>query len=332
MKTSVKIALLVVATLGVAGGTVHLFLPGGLPAAIEKALASHQEKPKAPPTTTTEERPAPPSGDSELKTAERAFDAGDFSKAVDGFLAARADADPDYRERAERGLRKAILAWALTVNAAPPEEKAQDVDAEIARRQKQAETTPSEQAWYDVTMYAAGCGASKKLPFLAQQAISSALRDGPVEIRLKKVLERAGSRTTLLKDVMTTEGFLDKEVVDPVAVAAAPRPDGAKAPALNTPRKAPVSMPVGKFTKPTLTKLEQAIDLEKKGAIEYDLCGPDNAQRKEHRKAALDYLKQARDIYQAAQDEDPDSPSLGRRLQQVMEMISHLHKESNLGE
>jgi hypothetical protein len=331
MKTSVKLFLLAVATLGVAGGTVHLFLPGGLPAAIEKAFASRAAKPTPAPQPAAE-RPAPPSGESELKTAERAFDAGDFARAVDAFLAARADADPDYRERAERGLRKAILAWALTVNPSPLDAKPEDPDAEIARRQKQAESMPSEQAWYDVTMYAAACGASRKLPFLAQQAISSALRDGPVEVRLKKVLERAGSRTTMLKDAMTTEGFLDREPVDPVASAAAPRPDGvdrAKPPAAP---KIPIAIPIGKFTPATYAKLEQAIDAEKKGAIEYDLCGPDNPKRKEHRKAAVDYLKQARDIYQAAQEEDPDSPSLGRRLQQVMEMISHLHKEMNLGE
>jgi len=332
MKTSVKLFLLCVATLGVAGGTVHLFLPGGLPAAIEKALASRAAKPTPVPPQPAAERAAPPTGESELKTAERAFDAGDFARAVDAFLAARADADPDYRERAARGLHRSILYWALTVNPAPLDAKPEDSDAEIARRQKQTESAPSEQAWYDLTMYAAACGASRKLPFLAQQAVSTALHDGPVEVRLKKVLDRAGSRTALLRDAMLEEHFLDKEPVDPVASAAAPRPDGVDRSKPSTPPKVPISIPIRKFTPATYTKLEQAIDAEKKGVIEYDLSGPDNAERKKHRKAALEYLKQARDIYQAAQAEDETSPSLGRRLQQVMEMISHLNKETNLGD
>ncbi len=191
---------------------------------------------------------------------------------------------------------------------------------------------PSEKAWYDLTMYAAACGPSRKLKFLAQLALSTALPDGPVESRLKKVLERAGSRTTPLREAMLAEHFLSNEPVDPVAAATAPRPDGAQRPKPSAPTKVPISMPVGKFTPATLSKLEQAVDLEKRGVIEYDLSGPDNADRKKHRKAALDYLKQARDIYQGAQDEDENSPSLGRRLQQVMEMISHLNKETNVGD
>src|SRR5206468_1218645 len=99
-----------------------------------------------------------------------------------------------------------------------------------------------------------------------------------------------------------------------------------------TPGKPQITVPVGRFKPETKSKLDQAVDLEKKGALEYDLSGPDNPQRKQHRKSALDYLKQARDIYQAAEEEDETSPSLGRRLQQVMEMISHLNKESSLGD
>ncbi len=333
MKTSSKAVLLVVATLGVAGAAVHMFLPGGLPAAIEKAFASGAAKPRPASAPRADERPAAqPSGASELQQAERDYDAGDFAAAIDGFLAARADADPDWRERAERGLRKAVLAWALTAGAAPPASMPADVDAEIARRQKDVEAAPSEHAWYDLTMFAAGCGAARKLPFLAQQAVSSALRDGPVETRLRKILERAGSRTNVLKEAMTTEGFLDREPVDPVAAASAPRPDSATGKPAAAASRIPISVPIGAFSPATKAKLEQAVDLEKKGAIEFDLCGPDEPKRKEHRKAAVELLKQARDIYQAAQEEDPDCSPLGRRLQVVMEMISHLHKEMSLGE
>jgi hypothetical protein len=332
MKTSSKVVLLVLATVVVAGGTVHLFLPDGLPRTLDRAFAWSPKTP-AQSAPRKSERPAAPNGASELRDAERAFDAGDFDEAINGFLAARADVDGDYRERAERGLRRSVLAWALTVNPAPVDPLPADPDAEIARRQELTEATPSEQAWYDLTVYAAGCGASRKLPFLQQQAIGCALRDGPVEKRLKKVLERAGSRTSILKEAMTASGLLDVEPVDPVAEAAAPRPKsgGGAAPA-QWPAKSAITPPVGRFTPETKAKLEQAVDLEKKGVIEYDLSGPDAPDRKKHRKAALEFLKQARDLYQDAQEEDENSPSLGRRLQQVMEMISHLNKETSLGE
>jgi len=334
MKTPAKIVLLCVATLAVAAGTVHLFLPGGLPAAVEKALASSASKERSTPSAParTDESSTPAAGGNELIAAERAFDAGEFSKAVDGFLAARADADADYRARAESGLKKAMLAWALTVNPAPPKELPADVDAEIARRQKEVEATPSEQAWYDLTMFAAGVGAKYKLKTFTRQAIDAALRDGPVETRLRKVLERSGPRAALLKEAMLAGGFLDAEPVDPVAAATKPRPEQGKKPAPFTPGKASITTPVGRFKPETKAKLDQAVDLEKKGALEYDLSGPDNAQRKQHRKAALDYLKEARDIYQAAEDEDENSPSLNARLREVMEMISHLNKESSLGD
>jgi hypothetical protein len=93
-----------------------------------------------------------------------------------------------------------------------------------------------------------------------------------------------------------------------------------------------ITPPAGNFKPETKAKLSQAVELEKKGTLEYDQSGPDNVNRKEHRKAALDYLKQARDIYEAAQEEDSDNSSLDRRMHDVLEMISHLRKEMNLGD
>src|SRR6185295_1500261 len=247
MTTGAKVCLLVVATLGVAAGTVHMFLPGGLGPVIDKITASKPAESTPGPATRAADRPPPANGADELRVAERAFDAGDFAAAMDAFLDARADSNPDYRERAENGLRKAVLGWALTINVVPPNEMPADPDAEVARRQREAEATPSEQVWYDLTMYAVGVGAKRKLKYLVGQTLSSALRDGPVEGRLKRVLERAGSRTTLLHDAMAAEGFITPTApLDPVAEAAKPRGEPGAKPTPFTSGKPQITVPVGK--------------------------------------------------------------------------------------
>jgi hypothetical protein len=325
MKTFPVVCLIVVATAAVAAGMVHLTFPGGLPALYEQyAARAPVTKPAPAPSTATAPAEGPSLGETELRDAERAYDAGDFARAVDFFLAARADTGPAFRERPARGLQKAVLAAALTSNVEPPSPLPDDPDGEVARRQAAADASPSEQAWYDVTIYAAGCGSSRKLPFLAQQALAAAVAGGPVERRLKAVLDRGGPRARLLRDAMTGIGLL--EPVDPVAAASKPNTAPVK------PAAKAIRTPGGSFKPATKAKLAQAVELENKGTAEYDLSGPDNAQRKQHRKAAVEYLKQARDIYQEAQEEDPDSSDLGGRLRTVMEMISHLHKEMSLGE
>jgi hypothetical protein len=336
MKTPAKAALLVVATLAVLVGTVHLFLPGGLPAAFEKAFRSDGSgaAPRAetpPESADSSSRAAQPKTDDELHLGEKKYDAGEFGTAIQYFLLARADVAPNLRERAERGLQKAVLAWALTTSVAAVDPMPQDVDAEIARRQAAAELVSTEKAWYDLAVYAAGCGAASKLPFLAQQAIDRAQRGGPVETRLKKILEIAGPRTPLLRDAMVAADMLEPE--DPVAAAIAgpKKGDPVKPVAQKSASKRPrIYVPSGDFKEATKVQLKLAVGLEEQGAEEYDLCGPDDPLRKEHRKSAIEHLTKARDIYQAAQDELPESLDLGRRLQSVMEMISHLHKEMGI--
>ncbi len=325
MKTLPVVSLIVVATVAVAAGMVHLTFPGGLPA-LYRQYAARTPAPAPAPRTPAAKAPAEGTslGETELRDAERAYDAGDFARSVDFFLAARADAGPAFRERTARGLQKAVLAWALTSNVEPPSPLPDDPDGEVARRQAAADASPSEQAWYDVTIYAAGCGSSRKLPFVAQQALTSAVAGGPVERRLTSVLDRGGPRARLLREAMTGIGLLDP--VDPVAAASKPNAAPVRPPAKV------LRAPGGSFKPATKAKLVQAVELERKGTEEYDKSGPDNAQRKEHRKAAVALLKQARDIYQEAQEEDPDSSDLGGRLRAVMEMISHLHKETSLGE
>jgi hypothetical protein len=324
MKTSHKAALLAVATLGVATGMVHLFLPGGLPALFAKAPTPPSSTPDAASAASTA-RPGPEEGpETELRTAERAYDAGEFSRAVDLFVIARADNTGDARLRATKGLQKAALAWALTAGALPASPAPENPDDEVARRQAEVEANPSERGWYDLTLLAAGCGLARKLPYFAEQAVRCAQSGGPVETRLSKELEKSGPRGSLLRDAMVAQGFLAP--VDPVAAAAVPHPAAAK------PATSPLSPPSGVFKPQTRVKLSQAVELERQGTAEFDLTGPDEPKRREHRKAAIDCLVKARNIYQEAEEEDPGSVELSRRLRAVMEMISHLHKESVLGD
>jgi hypothetical protein len=337
MNTGAKAVLLGFATLLVTAAVVHGFLPEGLPAAIEKAMARKpgQETTDAPPPVKrAEETPAVDPAreaktDSELRAAEKAYDAGEFGRALEHYVVARADADPESRARANRGLTKAVLAWGLTLQPKPPVVEPADPDAEVAKRQAQAESQGTERAWYDATMYAAGSAASRRrLPYLVGHALQVSQRGGPVEARLKQVLEIAGPRSELLRTAMVDQGIL--EPVDPVGPTSGPVV--AKAPKIKPPIHTRIYPPTGKFKEATKAQLAVAVEWETQGAEEFALSGPDNAQRKEHRKTALELLKKARSVYQQAEEEDPDARGIGDRLKNVMEMISHLHKEMGFGE
>jgi hypothetical protein len=321
-----KVTSLVFLSIAIAGLMIHLFLPGGLPNALDRLTRSEtRKKPEtvAPAATRPAEEPRRADW---LKDAEKSYDEGDFLHAIDCYLAARADADPDYRDRGARGLQKAVFAWALTVDVAPPEPMPRDVDAEVARRQKATEDAPSESAWYDLLTYAAGCGARTKLWYLSERAIGAARRQGPVETRLRAVLAIAGPRAVFLRDAMRANGLLDTEPVDPYTEAAKPKK------AATAPAKARISVPSGRFSEATKKKLAEAVELETKGTAEYEMTGPDNPARKQHRRPALDLLKKAREIYDAASEEDPNSLMLRDRLTEVRKMILDLQKEMSLGE
>jgi hypothetical protein len=329
MKTPAKVVLLAFVSLGVIAGMAHLFWPGGLPKLIERltpaktADAPDVQRPAAdtPPAKTT--------AADELRLAESAYDDGDFGTAAQAFTMSRADAtDAETRERADRGLQKAILAWGLVMDIRPLDAVPEGADAELARRQTAAEANPNEGAWLEAARFAAENGLRRKLPFLTRSAIDAAIAGGPVEARLKRALTMAGSRTAALTFALRSQGLLDP--VDPVGGPPRPAPAAAATPKPSALQM--LSVPAGVFRPETREKLAKAIELEKKGTLEYEQSGPDNPKRKEHRKAAMDALKAARDIYEAAQDEDQNSPSLDRRMHDVMEMLSHLRKETNLGE
>jgi len=119
MTTAAKATVLFFVSVLVAGFMIHLFLPGGLPRVLDKITASSPEpKPPAPETPATAPAAAR-SGDVEVRDAEHAYDAGDFSHAIDLFVAARADSTAVLHDRAVRGLYKSVLAWALTKGALP---------------------------------------------------------------------------------------------------------------------------------------------------------------------------------------------------------------------
>lgn len=321
-----KVTSIVFLAIGIVGLMVHLFIPGGLPHTLDRLTRSDpQKKPAAAQPTPATDVAAPRAKDW-LKDADEAYDSGEFVAAIDSYLAARADADSDYRDRAGRGLQKAVLAWALTTDVAPPLEMPADVDAEIAMRQKKTEDAPTERAWYDLLTYAAGCGARGKLWYLAERAVGSALRNGPVETRLRAVLEFAGPRASTLREAMRANGFLDSEPVDPYATAVKAKP------AKTTISKPGIKMPSGKFSDATKKRLAEAVEFETKGVAEYEQTGPDNPARKQHRRPALDYLKKAREIYDLASEEDPDSLTLRDRLTEVRKLILDLQKEMSIGE
>lgn len=334
MKTAPKVALLVLATAGVMATMAHLFWPGGLPALIERLTPEAAGRATQTPAPAPGDAPsaARQSGADKLRDAEAAYDAGDFDRAVQLFLEARVDLGREGLERAARGLDKAVLAWALTSGPRVDAIDAAAIDEEMARLQAQAESEPSEKAWYDAAMFAASNGLHRKLKHVSQQAIDCALPRGPVEQRLKRSLELAGPRTSTLKSAMVRAGFLEPE--DPLAVAAG-TPSGpapAAQPAPRTASKRVIYPPNGSFKPETKAKLAKAVELEKLGTDEYEQSGPDNAKRKEHRKAAMDFLKQARDIYEAAQDEDPGSLDVDRRLHAVLEMFGQLRKDASVGD
>jgi hypothetical protein len=322
-----KVTSIVFLAIGIVLLMVHLFLPGGLPNALDR-LTRFETAKKPVATETSEKAPEVAAARTTdwLKDAEKAYDAGDFVKAIDAYLAARTDANPDYRDRGARGLQKSVLAWALTTNVAPPDPMPDDVDAEVALRQKKTEEAPSERAWYDLLTYAAGCGARGKLWYLAERAVGSALRQGPVETRLRAVLEIAGPRASSLREAMRANGFLESEPVDPYDVAVKPKP------ATVSVAKPRVTVPSGKFSEATKKRLAEAVEYEVKGRAEYEQTGPDNPARKQHRRPALDLLKKAREIYDVASEEDPDSLMLRDRLTEVRKLILDLQKEMSIGE
>jgi hypothetical protein len=322
MSLSAKVALLTVASFAVAAGVVHLFWPGGLPALYERATRSAPapavpRTPAAPAAQTAAATPQTPEG--HLRAGDRAYDRGEFMEAAEQYVHARIDADDAGRGRATRGINKALLAWALTANAPSPDPAPRDPAAELASRQAAAELHPDEQTWYDLALFASGCGLAAKSVYPAQQAITLARAGGPVERRLLQVLPLAGPREPLLRTAMISQGFS----VPGLPAAPAPETSAAKA----APRA-----PRGHFSSAMVTRLGDAMTLQWKGTEEYNLAGPDSADRASHRKRALDHLRKARDIYQAAQEEDPESPDLSRRLAEVMEMLAQLRKDAVTGE
>ena len=323
-----KVTSLVFVSIAIVMLMIHLFLPGGLPNALDRLTRSETSKKPAPAAPAAKEPSVAAARTTDwLRDADKAYDEGDFVRAIDRYLAARADPDADYRDRGARGVQKAALAWALTVDVPAPDPVPADVDAAVAMRQKATEDAPSERGWYELLTYAAGCGARGKLSYLAERAVGAALHMGPVETRLRAVLEIAGPRASLLRDAMRANGFLETEPVDPYEVAKKPKPAAPTVPA-----KTKIAVPTGNFSEATKKKLAEAVDFETKGTAEYAMTGPDNPARKQHRRPALDLLKKARVVYDAASEEDPNSLMLRDRLQEVSKLILDLQKEMSLGE
>src|SRR5262249_50315417 len=133
--TAAKATVLFFVSVFVAGLMIHLFLPGGLPRVLDKLTSSSQEPRQAAPAAPATQRPAGQNADAEVRETEKTYDAGDFSRAIDLFIAARADSTTLLHDRTVRDLYKAVLAWTLTKNAPLPSPIPNDPEATIAVRQ-----------------------------------------------------------------------------------------------------------------------------------------------------------------------------------------------------
>ncbi len=337
---------LVVLVVGVVAGTVAFLHPQGLKGALGgkgPGAASGAPHPLAVQSApSSAQRPSPATSgnaSTELAHAEKAYDAGDFGLAATHYMVASAVAAnaPD-RERADRGLRKSVLGDALVSEARVPD-LPKDADAEYRRRVAEAEARPTEEAFFELLRFAAAARLRTRLPYLAEQSIDLCHPGGPVERQLRAALSKGGQRRSVLRAAIVAMGM---DVSD---IPVAPGPvDDVMATAELAPRTSPPSpngiggtrrrdaIPHGQFSAAMRAKLQRAIELQRKGAEEYEKSGPDGQDRKAHRKLAHESLREARDIYQEAMDEDPNAMGLESRLTTVMSLLAQVNKDRTIDE
>lgn len=300
------------------------------------------ETPAAPP------KPAAPvvygpGASKELGWADRDFDRGDFDGAFANYVTAKSlAANADERGRAVQGLERSVLSWALVRGAPRVNGKPADLESEYQRRLAAAESAQSEQGWIDLARWAAGAGLRERLPYVAGQALDASRPGGAVDTTVRGLLGDSGSRRDALAAALASRGLGGAASAPAVAVHTPPqsRPEatGIGGTASRTEPSAPSGIggvnergiPFGAFTPATREKLREAVRLQKEGAKAYQGAAPDDPHRVENRNLALEKLKAARDIYQAAQVEDGNCKDLDDRLKETMLMISQLRKDSGI--
>lgn len=333
--------LMLVGLCGVAAATVHVMHPSGL----EGAMRSFTGRPASGTAGGTGARPAdaPPSGApngvpdpnaprrtnrEQIAQAERNWDRGDFDGAVSAYMAARALAGDDAeRSKAVEGLHKSLLAWALCLR--PPRDIAGE--AALSKLVSTAESYPSEKAWFDALRAAAALRSADRLPYLATQTIEAARPGGPVEGLLLDGIRDAGNRGEDLAAALTRRGLGAGSRTGP-----APTGGGGTTAPPDTRSgiggTATAGIPYGSFSAGMRDRLRQAVENERLGRIEADLAAPEGKDRIAHARKGVAYLRQAREVYMAAKDEDPDSRGLDDRISRVTRLLSDLKKTLPIGE
>ncbi|MCG3135565.1 MAG: hypothetical protein HMLKMBBP_03283 [Planctomycetes bacterium] len=336
--------LLVVGLCGVAAATVHVMHPSGLDGAIrswtgrtDPATSGSGGGGGSDPLrgTTGEPAVAQPkrSNREQIEQAQRNWDRGDFDGAVSAYMAARALAGDDTeRAKAVDGLHRSLMAWALCVK--PPRDVAA---ASLPKLVSTAESAGTEKAWFDALRAAAALRAADRLPYLAAQAIDAARPGGPVEGLLVDSIRDAGNRGEDLAVALTRRGL-------GAGARAGSASSGGTSPSGGTGNDPPQStrsgisgttgggIPYGSFSSAMREKLRDAVEWERQGRNEADLAAPDGTERVAHARKAVALLKQAREVYMAARDEDPESRGLDDRISRVTRLLSDLKKTLPIGD
>lgn len=337
-----------------AGAVVEVVHPKGLRGALLSLLGgvpkdSVTVPPPAPAADPGAAPPLPapvefttfgPGAARELTSADRDFDRGEFDGAFATYYACRIlAANAGERERADRGVEKAALAWALVRGAPRVEGRAADLESQWQQKLAAVEASPGEKAWLDLARWAAGAGLRDHLPYVVGQTLDSAHPGGHVQATLEEVAKGAGSKAAWIAGGMSARGLGTGGVTPAGARTPAVPPTGVPPYGTKPGTDEPSGIggvnsrgiPFGQFTSATREKLRRAIDLQAKGTTAYRQATPDSPNRATNRETAMKCLKEARDIYLAAQTEDSESQGLDERLQETMLMIAQLRKDEGIG-
>ncbi len=268
----------------------------------------------------------------QMTQADLAYDRGDFTIAVTFYmLATNAAPGAATRARAAKGLHRALLAWALTDAPPPADFAGRSAHARLAELREQARSQGTEEAWLELALFAKAAGLDVEAPGAVGAALDLAVVGGPVERRILNVVPRAAQRQKPLREALSLRGL----------GAGASGGTGSGATGLRHPTEtddgpsgiggtgqAPrISVPFGAFSPAVRQRLKRAVVAEREGLEHFRLAGPEGTDRSTHRSAALRLLREARDIYSEALEEDEDSSAAQARLQQVMRALGQLNKE-----
>jgi hypothetical protein len=268
----------------------------------------------------------------QLRYGDEAYDAGNFDGALTFYSIAIISDDATQRSAAQRGLARAVLAWAVVQDAPAPNFGGRTGDERYAELLGRASTEQTEQAWLDTVLFAAGAKRVADLPGAVDTLFEVVRTAGPVETRLQNVLRNGTRNAKNLTTAMTAIG-LDHGGSGGMLAGLEHEDDasagGARSGIGFTNKTAPsYRIPFGEFPNSFRPKLEEAAKAEFEGLQHAEDAGPDGDDRPAHRREALRLLRIARDIYNEALEIDPESSDVQRHLKQVNIAYSRVRKSA----